>query len=210
MHNATTAALSPTIDTATTWRKCRLCVHLCDLLIYRALCLLPNCAAVFCAQEDRETASSWLRSHCISFTFVGDEFLPNPDFVFPAPVATEDGTAAGLLPGVFESSAPLYDVSTPQAVTVEDAAAVGGATGAAGDMSIDLPAWLITPNIGTSFEDSTLSELDLLKFLGIDDAGALSSSAAAGSGGPSMSLMDLEANLLQLPSARPPQRPPGL
>jgi len=26
---------------------------------------------------------AWLRSHVISFTFLGDELLPNPDFGFP-------------------------------------------------------------------------------------------------------------------------------
>ena len=26
---------------------------------------------------------AWLRSHVISFTFLGDELLPNPDFSFP-------------------------------------------------------------------------------------------------------------------------------
>jgi hypothetical protein len=29
-------------------------------------------------------AQAWLRSHVISFTFLGDELLPNPDFGFPA------------------------------------------------------------------------------------------------------------------------------
>lgn len=29
----------------------------------------------------------WARSHIISFTFVGDDFLPNPDFVYPEPAA---------------------------------------------------------------------------------------------------------------------------
>jgi hypothetical protein len=27
----------------------------------------------------------WMKEHCISFTFARDEFLPNPDFVFPKP-----------------------------------------------------------------------------------------------------------------------------
>ena len=27
---------------------------------------------------------TWLRTHVISFTFLGDELLPNPDFAFPA------------------------------------------------------------------------------------------------------------------------------
>eukprot|EP00727_Mastigamoeba_balamuthi_P005036 m51a1_g14530 hypothetical protein (779) ;mRNA; r:930818-933662 len=31
----------------------------------------------------RQSTLAWIRSHCISFTFVRDEFLPNPDFVFP-------------------------------------------------------------------------------------------------------------------------------
>jgi hypothetical protein len=30
----------------------------------------------------RAEALQWIRSHCISFTFAGDEFLPNPDFQF--------------------------------------------------------------------------------------------------------------------------------
>ncbi len=25
----------------------------------------------------------WLKAHCLTYTFVNDEFLPNPDFVFP-------------------------------------------------------------------------------------------------------------------------------
>jgi len=33
----------------------------------------------------KRRAKDWLRSHLISFTFVGDEFLPNPDFEFPPP-----------------------------------------------------------------------------------------------------------------------------
>ena len=31
----------------------------------------------------RAETLQWIRSHCISFTFAGDEFLPNPDFQFP-------------------------------------------------------------------------------------------------------------------------------
>ena len=27
---------------------------------------------------------AWLKSHVISFTFLGDELLPNPDFTFPS------------------------------------------------------------------------------------------------------------------------------
>ena len=25
----------------------------------------------------------WVRSHTISYAFIGDEFMPNPDFVWP-------------------------------------------------------------------------------------------------------------------------------
>jgi len=32
---------------------------------------------------DARQASAWCRSHVISYTFLSDEFLPNPDFVFP-------------------------------------------------------------------------------------------------------------------------------
>ena len=27
-------------------------------------------------------ATKWIREHCISFTWVGNEFVPNPDFEF--------------------------------------------------------------------------------------------------------------------------------
>ena len=40
-----------------------------------------------CVPQDMHTAyrmQAWLRSHVISFTFLGDELLPNPDFGFPA------------------------------------------------------------------------------------------------------------------------------
>lgn len=30
----------------------------------------------------RDETKRWLKSHCISYTFVGEEFLPNPDFRF--------------------------------------------------------------------------------------------------------------------------------
>eukprot|EP00899_Mesostigma_viride_P026559 jgi/Mesvir1/7088/Mv09195-RA.1 len=33
--------------------------------------------------SQRRDVLAWIRSHCISYTFVRDEFLPNPDFVFP-------------------------------------------------------------------------------------------------------------------------------
>ena len=29
-------------------------------------------------------AEEWRREHLISFTFLQDEFLPNPEFVFPS------------------------------------------------------------------------------------------------------------------------------
>mmetsp|Transcript_4814 Transcript_4814/g.7288 ORF Transcript_4814/g.7288 Transcript_4814/m.7288 type:complete len:986 (+) Transcript_4814:168-3125(+) len=32
--------------------------------------------------KEREAARRWIKGHTISFTFVGDEFLPNPDFNF--------------------------------------------------------------------------------------------------------------------------------
>ena len=31
----------------------------------------------------RQAAENWRRTHLISFTFIGDEFLPNPEFSFP-------------------------------------------------------------------------------------------------------------------------------
>eukprot|EP00479_Gromia_sphaerica_P007864 TRINITY_DN2796_c0_g1_i1.p1 TRINITY_DN2796_c0_g1~~TRINITY_DN2796_c0_g1_i1.p1 ORF type:complete len:306 (-),score=76.38 TRINITY_DN2796_c0_g1_i1:369-1286(-) len=34
-------------------------------------------------RKNRAEFSKWLRSHVVSFTFVNDEFLPNPDFMFP-------------------------------------------------------------------------------------------------------------------------------
>eukprot|EP01088_Endostelium_zonatum_P008165 TRINITY_DN2079_c0_g1_i2.p1 TRINITY_DN2079_c0_g1~~TRINITY_DN2079_c0_g1_i2.p1 ORF type:complete len:925 (-),score=308.71 TRINITY_DN2079_c0_g1_i2:55-2829(-) len=34
-------------------------------------------------EEEERRVKRWIRSHCISFTFVRDEFLPNPDFVWP-------------------------------------------------------------------------------------------------------------------------------
>jgi hypothetical protein len=34
-------------------------------------------------RREREDTFSWIRTHCISFTFVADEFVPNPDFRFP-------------------------------------------------------------------------------------------------------------------------------
>ena len=35
------------------------------------------------APKLRRSTRQWIRAHSISFTFVGDEFLPNPDFRFP-------------------------------------------------------------------------------------------------------------------------------
>jgi hypothetical protein len=32
--------------------------------------------------RDKRETRQWLKDHCISYTFVGDEFLPNPDFEF--------------------------------------------------------------------------------------------------------------------------------
>lgn len=32
--------------------------------------------------QKRDNARRWLKGHLISFTFIGDEFVPNPDFVF--------------------------------------------------------------------------------------------------------------------------------
>lgn len=34
-------------------------------------------------QRDPGPATRWIRTHTISFTFVRDEFVPNPDFRFP-------------------------------------------------------------------------------------------------------------------------------
>jgi hypothetical protein len=35
------------------------------------------------APQERATMRRWLKTHLISFAFVGHEFIPNPDFVFP-------------------------------------------------------------------------------------------------------------------------------
>ncbi len=32
---------------------------------------------------NRRELRAWLTAHCMTFTFVMDDFLPNPDFVFP-------------------------------------------------------------------------------------------------------------------------------
>lgn len=34
-------------------------------------------------EKDKAQDRRFIRDHCISFTFVRDEFMPNPDFVFP-------------------------------------------------------------------------------------------------------------------------------
>eukprot|EP00736_Rhodelphis_marinus_P000520 Rmarinus@m.5416 len=41
--------------------------------------------------EKHPASRRWIRTHCISFTFCGDDFLPNPDFVFPAPREEKKG-----------------------------------------------------------------------------------------------------------------------
>ena len=33
--------------------------------------------------HNKRQLRAWLKSHCMSFMFVGDEFVPNPDFAFP-------------------------------------------------------------------------------------------------------------------------------
>ncbi|KDO29236.1 hypothetical protein SPRG_19902 [Saprolegnia parasitica CBS 223.65] len=40
--------------------------------------------------QQKAAMRQWLSAHCISFTWVGDEFLPNPDFRFPQPSPLED------------------------------------------------------------------------------------------------------------------------
>ena len=35
------------------------------------------------SQEDRLTRKEWVRTRCCSYTFVNDEFIPNPDFKVP-------------------------------------------------------------------------------------------------------------------------------
>lgn len=41
--------------------------------------------AKYASRSERETARRWLAAHLITYAFVGDEFLPNPDFVLPPP-----------------------------------------------------------------------------------------------------------------------------
>jgi hypothetical protein len=38
----------------------------------------------------RKATLQWIRTHCVSFTFAADDFLPNPDFRFqPAQVPVQ-------------------------------------------------------------------------------------------------------------------------
>jgi len=34
----------------------------------------------------RGALKEWIKAHILSYTFVGDEFVPNPDFLFPVQV----------------------------------------------------------------------------------------------------------------------------
>ena len=45
------------------------------------LCLFPSVSPH--SEPDKARARKWIRRHSISFTFVGSEFLPNPDFEWP-------------------------------------------------------------------------------------------------------------------------------
>ena len=38
--------------------------------------------------KDKGRVRRWIRQHCISFLFVGDQFVPNPDFEFPTHCAS--------------------------------------------------------------------------------------------------------------------------
>eukprot|EP00923_Selenidium_pygospionis_P028579 GHVN01051262.1.p1 GENE.GHVN01051262.1~~GHVN01051262.1.p1 ORF type:complete len:1758 (+),score=269.55 GHVN01051262.1:218-5491(+) len=45
---------------------------------------------------DKKRATEWIKTHVISFTFMSeDEFVPNPDFTFPAPLTEEDKARGG-------------------------------------------------------------------------------------------------------------------
>jgi hypothetical protein len=37
--------------------------------------------------QEKQALRRWFKEHLISYTFVGGEFLPNPDFYFPAVTA---------------------------------------------------------------------------------------------------------------------------
>ena len=44
-------------------------------------------------KAQRSEALTWIRSHCISFAFAGDRFMPNPDFAgFCEPPAAAGGS----------------------------------------------------------------------------------------------------------------------
>jgi hypothetical protein len=141
---------------------------------------------------------------------VGDEYLPNPDFVFPPPQdrTTESG---GDARGVFESSAPVYAVSAP--LSAADVAAMTAAevvvhtpSGGVGwgDLSADLPAWLATPS--TAGGEAIIP--DLMRMLGLDELAATPSYPG------SASLLELESSLLGQQNVGGgfvrPVRPPGL
>jgi hypothetical protein len=137
---------------------------------------------------------------------VGEEYLPNPDFVFPPPqLPSETG---GDHRGMFESSAPIFAVSAP--LSAADAAAMsspqavvpsssGGV--AWGEIPSELPAWLATPS--TSAGDAIIP--DLMRMLGLDEP-------ASNPGG--ASLLELESSLLGQQNvgggSGRPFRPPGL
>lgn len=58
-------------------------------------------------EADKAAARSWLRSHCISFTFARDELIPNPDFLFPeeaAPSASDAGPSFPMSAGAFDAA----------------------------------------------------------------------------------------------------------
>jgi hypothetical protein len=70
-----------------------------------------------CRQGNGADIRGWLRDHCISFTFAAQtDFIPNPDFMFPAPVA----------------SVPSSGIASPVANSVVVAAAAAAAAAAAG------------------------------------------------------------------------------
>jgi hypothetical protein len=50
-------------------------------------------------QADQRAARRWLDDRCISFAFAGkSEFMPNPDFVFPAPQPPEVKAGEATVP----------------------------------------------------------------------------------------------------------------
>jgi hypothetical protein len=40
--------------------------------------------------SEKKKIKKWIRNHCMSYTFVKNEFLPNPDFLFPNPTNDQD------------------------------------------------------------------------------------------------------------------------